>query len=85
MKNLKQLAALALIILTATGAQAANKKIYHKGWIDFNKNGKMDIFENPKMLIEARVNNLLQQMTIEEKTRLTERMPIWWGSSALRW
>ena len=28
----------------------------------------MDIFENPKMPIEARVNNLLQQMTIEEKT-----------------
>ena len=68
MKNLKQLAALALIILTATGAQAANKKIYHKGWIDFNKNGKMDIFENPKMPIEARVNDLLRQMTMEEKT-----------------
>ena len=22
--------------------------IYHKGWIDFNKNGKMDLYENPK-------------------------------------
>lgn len=68
MKNLKQLAALALIILTATGTQAANKKIYHKGWIDFNKNGRMDIFENPKMPVEARVNDLLRQMTMEEKT-----------------
>ena len=23
-------------------ALAATPKIYHKGWIDFNKNGKMD-------------------------------------------
>ena len=37
MKKAKRLASLSLIILTATGAQAANKKIYHKGWIDFNK------------------------------------------------
>jgi len=25
----------------------AQKNIYHKGWIDFNKNGKMDVFEDP--------------------------------------
>ena len=28
--------------------------IYHKGWIDFNKNGKMDLYENPKALIYKR-------------------------------
>lgn len=22
-------------------------KIYHKGWIDFNKNGKKDVYEDP--------------------------------------
>ena len=68
MKKVKRLASLALIILAATGTQADNKKIYHKGWIDFNKNGRMDIFENPKMPVEARVNDLLRQMTMEEKT-----------------
>lgn len=47
MKKAKRLASLSLIILAATGAQTANKKIYHKGWIDFNKNGRMDIFELP--------------------------------------
>jgi len=29
--------------------------IYHKGWIDFNKNGKMDLYENPKAPLEERV------------------------------
>lgn len=44
-----------------------SKKIYHKGWIDFNKNGKMDIYENPSEPLEKRVEDLLSQMTLEEK------------------
>ena len=42
--------------------------IYHKGWIDFNKNGKMDLYENPKVPLEERVQDLLSQMTLEEKS-----------------
>lgn len=42
--------------------------MYKKGWIDFNKNGRMDIYENPEAGIEARVEDLLSQMTLEEKT-----------------
>ena len=42
--------------------------IYHKGWIDFNKNGKMDLYENPKAPLEDRVQDLLSQMTLEENT-----------------
>ena len=42
--------------------------IYHKGWIDFNKNGKMDLYKNPKAPLEDRVQDLLSQMTLEEKT-----------------
>lgn len=42
--------------------------IYHKGWIDFNKNGKMDLYENPKAPLEDRVQDLLSQTTLEEKT-----------------
>lgn len=34
---------------------------------DLNKNGKMDLYEDVKQPIEARVNDLLKQMTIEEK------------------
>src|SRR6266852_2181963 len=33
----------------------ARKDIYHTGWIDLNKNGRMDIYENPKIDIETRI------------------------------
>ncbi|MBQ0080276.1 MAG: glycoside hydrolase family 3 C-terminal domain-containing protein [Alistipes sp.] len=42
--------------------------IYHKGWIDFNKNGRKDIYEDPTKSVEERVNDLISQMTVEEKT-----------------
>ena len=45
-----------------------NKSIYRNGWIDFNKNGKMDLYENPKAPLEERVQDLLSQMTLEEKS-----------------
>lgn len=44
------------------------KSIYKKGWIDFNKNGKKDVYEDPSAPIEERISNLLSQMTMEEKT-----------------
>ena len=34
---------------------------------DLNKNGKLDSYEDSKQPIEARINDLLKQMTIEEK------------------
>lgn len=62
-------AALSLIIsvlFPSSGAQA--QKIYHKGWIDFNKNGVMDTYENPKAPIKDRIADLVGRMTLEEKT-----------------
>jgi len=44
------------------------KSIYHKGWIDLNKNGKKDIYEDPAREVDKRVEDLLSQMTVEEKT-----------------
>ncbi len=46
----------------------SNPDIYKKGWIDFNKNGKKDLYEDSNADIEARINDLLNQMTIDEKT-----------------
>ncbi|MGN1353791.1 MAG: glycoside hydrolase family 3 C-terminal domain-containing protein, partial [Alloprevotella sp.] len=46
----------------------SNHKMYHKGWIDFNKNGTKDTYEDPSAPIEERVEDLLRQMTVEEKT-----------------
>jgi len=41
-----------------------------KPWIDFNRNGVMDIYENPEAETDNRVNNLLSQMKVEEKMQL---------------
>jgi beta-glucosidase len=46
----------------------AQSNIYHSNWIDFNKNGKKDVFEDPKQPVENRVNDLLSQMNLDEKT-----------------
>lgn len=55
-------------LLLAFPAGAQNKNIYHKGWIDFNKNGVKDIYEDSSQPVEKRVENLLLQMNINEKT-----------------
>lgn len=52
----------------AAGPQGQTLAIYHDGWIDFNKNGKKDIFEDPAQPVELRIADLLAQMTLEEKT-----------------
>ena len=54
--------------LTAQIFQPAMKSIYHKDWIDLNKNGVMDIYEDPAQPIEKRIDDLLSKMTLEEKT-----------------
>src|SRR6267378_2724153 len=51
----------------AQDRQSSNN-IYHDGWIDLNKNGRMDVYENPLAPIDRRVEDLLSQMTLEEKT-----------------
>ncbi|RYG11712.1 MAG: glycoside hydrolase family 3 protein, partial [Chitinophagaceae bacterium] len=57
--------ALLLIVLTSF---APNQSIYKKGWIDLNKNNKKDVYEDPSQNIDARVNDLLSQMNLNEKT-----------------
>ena len=37
---------------------------------DLNKNGKLDVYEDPRRPIEERVEDLLKQMTLEEKAGL---------------
>ncbi|HTI58532.1 glycoside hydrolase family 3 N-terminal domain-containing protein [Mucilaginibacter sp.] len=59
---------LLLLLLLPLLSFAQQKNIYHKGWIDFNKNGKMDVFEDPSQTVEKRIADLLSQMTVEEKT-----------------
>ena len=70
----KSTLALSLLALTLAAPQASaqkNKKanpMYHKGWIDFNKNGVKDVYEDPERGLDERVEDLLSQMTLEEKS-----------------
>ena len=54
--------------IIATGQNKNPISIYHNGWTDLNKNGKKDIYEDSRQPVEARVNDLLSQMSLEEKT-----------------
>ncbi len=65
---MKKLPLLLPLLLTVQIIFAQQKNIYHKGWVDFNKNGKMDVFEDPSQPINKRIADLLSQMTVEEKT-----------------
>ncbi|MDR0687538.1 MAG: glycoside hydrolase family 3 C-terminal domain-containing protein [Prevotellaceae bacterium] len=64
----KILSAFAITLFASIAALSQPKKIYRNGWIDFNKNGIKDTYEDPKADIDARINDLLRQMTLEEKT-----------------
>lgn len=47
-------------------SQAAD--IYQEGWIDLNKNGTQDPYEDPSLSVDGRVEDLLPRMTLDEKT-----------------
>ena len=68
MKLITKAFATLAIILLALPASGKQKSIYHKGWIDFNKNGVKDVYEDPTRSVEERVEDLLAQMTTDEKT-----------------
>lgn len=65
--KIKFLLAASSICLCA-GSLHAKDSIYKKGWTDLNKNGVKDIYEDPSAPVEARIQDLLKQMTLEEKT-----------------
>jgi beta-glucosidase len=56
------------LLAIANTLTAQNSSIYHNDWIDFNKNGKKDVFEDRTKPVEARVKDIVSKMTIEEKT-----------------
>ncbi|QWX84996.1 glycoside hydrolase family 3 C-terminal domain-containing protein [Cellulophaga sp. HaHaR_3_176] len=63
-----KVALLCVVTFLFTGMKTDKKDIYHKGWIDFNKNGIKDVFEDSKAPLNARVDNLISLMNVNEKT-----------------
>jgi len=48
-------------------AAAEPRPIYQQGWIDLNKDGKKNVYEDASRPVEKRVEDLLKRMTIDEK------------------
>jgi len=65
MKHSLTVAGLLLFAFIAAASDSAS--IYHAGWIDLNKNGKKDAYEDPSRPVAKRVNDLLKRMTLDEK------------------
>jgi beta-glucosidase len=66
-KNLRNISFTAATILFAVLTFVSWEKRTPKSYRDLNKNGKMDVYEDSKQSVEARVKDVLKQMTIEEK------------------
>ncbi|HWD86836.1 MAG TPA: glycoside hydrolase family 3 N-terminal domain-containing protein [Mucilaginibacter sp.] len=45
-------------------------------YVDLNKNGKLDVYEDPRQPIEDRIQDLLKKMTIEEKAGMMFYAPV---------
>lgn len=55
--------------IALTDASAGPRLSVDKGtYFDFNKNGRMDVYEDPSADIDDRIEDLLSQMTLDEKT-----------------
>lgn len=57
-----------VFVLQATEATSQPATLYHQGWTDFNKNGIKDKYEDSAQPVDIRIDDLLRQMTVEEKT-----------------
>lgn len=53
--------------LMAVAAAADQPGIDHTGWLDLNKDGRENIYENPGQPVARRVEDLLKRMSLEEK------------------
>src|SRR2546425_540715 len=56
------------VTVPAQDKTGTKRQIYHDTWIDLNKNGRMDVYENQKATIDRRLEHLLSQMNLNEKT-----------------
>ena len=55
------------LLAALTVSAAERPSIYHAGWIDLDKNGKKDVYEDPAQPVAKRAKDLLKRMTLDEK------------------
>jgi beta-glucosidase len=59
-----------------SGFELHQPGIYHSGWIDLNKDGVKDIYEDPAQPVDRRVDDLLQRMTRAERLGQLEQLQL---------
>jgi beta-glucosidase len=57
---------LSMVVISTLVSQINAQNIFHNNYIDFNKNGRMDIYENPAKPVEERLADLMSQMSFDE-------------------
>ena len=58
---------IAILLATMVTASALPAIVDRNGWMDLNKNGRKDVYEDPSQPREKRVADLLKRMTLDEK------------------
>ncbi len=64
-------------------SELVEKLVLHEEGLEFrdlNNNGKLDVYEDSQQLVECRIEDLLSQMTLEEKVGLMWHPPIGVGT-----
>jgi len=56
-----------VVACAVAGCAPKARAVEAGGWLDLNRNGIKDLYEDPKAPVEARVNDLLSRMTLDEK------------------
>ena len=67
MMNMKMSKYILIIFLILIGF---NANAQEQKWLDLNKNGVKDVYEDPNADLESRINDLLSRMTVHEKMQL---------------
>ena len=57
-----------LTLIIINQIMAEEESLYNKTWVDFNKNGKKEIYENQKKTDSERIDDLISRMNLKEKT-----------------
>jgi beta-glucosidase len=68
MKRFILISILFVFFLNSGGFAQQKQDMYHDGWMDLNKNGNKDIYEDSTQSIDDRLHDLISQMSLEEKT-----------------
>jgi len=64
------------VLSSGGGFRIQHPEMYHRGWVDLNKNGTKDAYEDPAQPVEVRVDDLLRRMTREERIGQLEQVQV---------